>query len=258
MKVIEIKNLIKSYKKVRALTGLDLTISKGTITGFVGSNGAGKSTTINILANTIKKDSGIVKILNDEIKAGDWKYKKQVGFMLEKPKYLEYLTGKEFLEFAGTMQKIPSDILSNRVDELLTVFELVEKKDKLIKTYSKGMRQKITFSSALLNNPQLLILDEPFEGLDPISRRKAKNILTKIKNTGKTILISSHILIEIEDLSDEIAIIDKGKIIYQSATKDIRSKIKNQVTNETYESLEEIFLDITKSDLDEDSDLSWI
>lgn len=258
MKAIEIKNLNKSYKKVRALTGLDLTVSQGTITGFVGSNGAGKSTTINILANTIKKDSGIVKILNDEIEAGDWKYKKHVGFALEKPKYLEYLNGREFLEFAGTMQKVPFDILSDRVDELLAVFELDEKKDKLIKTYSKGMRQKITLSSALLNNPQLLILDEPFEGLDPISRRKAKNILTKIKNSGKTVLISSHILIEIEDFCDEIAIINKGKIIYQSATKDIRNKIKNEVTKETYSSLEEIFLDITKSDLESDSDLSWI
>lgn len=258
MKVIEIKNMNKSYRNVRALTELDLNVSKGTITGFVGSNGAGKSTTINILANTIKKDSGSVKILNEEIKAGDWKYKKRVGFVLEKPKYLEYLSGKEFLEFAGTMQKIPYDILPQRVDELLTVFELDEKKDKLIKTYSKGMRQKISLSSALLNNPQLLILDEPFEGIDPISRRKAKNILKKIKDTGKTILISSHILLEIEDFCDEIAIIDKGKVVYQSATKDIRSKIKNQVTNETYESLEDIFLDLTKTDSDGDSDLSWI
>ena len=99
MKVIEVKNLNKSYDKVRALDGLNLSVRKGTITGFVGNNGAGKSTTINILANIIKKDSGSVNILDEEIKAGDWNYKNQVGFVLEEPKHLEYLTGKEFLEF---------------------------------------------------------------------------------------------------------------------------------------------------------------
>jgi len=258
MKAIEIKKLYKSYKDVKALVDLDLSVDKGTITGFVGSNGAGKSTTINILANILKKDSGTVKILNEEIKTGDWKFKSLVGFVLEQPKYLEYLTGKEFLEFAGTMQKISRDILSIRVDELIAVFELDVKKYKLIKTYSKGMRQKIALASALLNNPELLILDEPFEGLDPISRKKAKDILKRMRNNGKTIFISSHSLLEVEDICDEVAIINKGKIVYQSATKDIRNKIKNKLTKETYQSLEEVFIDLTTEGQDEAKTLSWL
>jgi len=258
MKAIEIRNLHKSYKDVKALVDLDLSVDKGTITGFVGSNGAGKSTAINILANILKKDSGTVKILNEEIKAGDWKYKSRVGFVLEQPKYLEYLKGKEFLEFAGTMQKMSRNILSVRVDELIAVFELDEKKDKLIKTYSKGTRQKIALACALLNNPELLILDEPFEGLDPVSRKKAKDILKQMRNNGKTIFISSHSLLEVEDFCDEVAIINKGKIIFQSATKDIRHKIKNEITKETYQSLEEVFIDLTTEKEDKEETLSWL
>jgi len=257
MKVIEIINLNKKYKHVNALNDLNLTIEKPKIFGFVGSNGAGKSTTINILANTLRKKSGCVKIFDEEIKPGDWQYKHKVGFVLEQPKYLEYLTGKEYLEFAGTMYKLENKKIKKRVADLLEIFELVEKQDKLIKTYSKGMKQKISLATVLINNPDLLILDEPFEGLDPISRKKAKDILTKMRNKGKTIFISSHSLLEVEDFCDEVAIIDKGKIIFQSEIKEIRKKVKNELTNETYASLEEIFLELT-TEKKEEKTLSWL
>ncbi len=259
MQAIEIIDLTKTYIKTKALANFNLSVKEGSITGFIGGNGAGKTTTINILANTLKKDSGAVKILDEEIKAGDWKYKSNVGFVLEKPKYLEYLTGKEFLEFVGTMYKIEPKISKKRIEELMEIFELKDKQNKLIKTYSKGMKQKISLAAALINEPQLLILDEPFEGLDPIARKKTKNILSQMRENGKTIFISSHSLLEVEDFCDEVAIINKGKIVYQSAIKDIRNKIKNELTRETYNSLEEIFIDLTtEEEKKSNNTLSWL
>lgn len=145
-----------------------------------------------------------------------------------------------------------------RITEILDYFELYPAKDRLIETYSQGMKKKIAFASAIIHAPQILFLDEPFENVDPISRKKMKDVLKRMKSKGSTIFITSHALAEVEDFCDEVAIINKSKIIYQSETKDIRDKIKNEVTNETYQSLEDIFIDLTTEKEEQEKTLSWL
>ena len=168
------------------------------------------------------------------------------------------LTGEEHLKFVGKVYSVEKNVLNKRILKLLDYFELFTCKDRLIETYSQGMRKKLSFISAIINNPKVLFLDEPFENVDPISRKKMKDILLKMKTNGATILITSHALIELEDFCDEVAIINKGKIIFHSATKEIRNKIKNEITQETYRSLEEIFLEMTQEQEVDETSLDWL
>lgn len=137
-------------------------------------------------------------------------------------------------------------------------FELEEHRNKLIEEYSKGMKKKLAIASILLHNPELIILDEPFDGLDALTVSKVKKIIKLLREKGKTILITSHILSYIEDITDEVAIINKGKIIFQSETKDIRNKIKNELTKETYQSLEDVFLNLTTEKETAEKVFSWL
>ncbi|MEG8989848.1 AAA family ATPase [Ignavibacteria bacterium 4148-Me] len=148
--------------------------------------------------------------------------------------------------------------IENRINSLLKTFDILQEKEKLLWEYSTGMRKKVAFIAAIIHLPEIIILDEPFENIDPLSRRKMKNILKRMKEKGTTILITSHALAEVEDFCDEVAIINKGKIVYQSETRDIRNKIKDEVTRETYQSLEEIFIDLTTDKKCNDDILSWL
>ncbi|PIU44324.1 MAG: 3-dehydroquinate dehydratase [Ignavibacteriales bacterium CG07_land_8_20_14_0_80_59_12] len=261
MNCIEIKRLRKTYKKnVVALWNLDLNVPAGCIFGFVGPNGAGKSTTINIMAGIIPRDSGEIFILGGEIDEDDYKYKRNVGFILEKPHFIEKLTAKEYLEFVATMYKIDKVETQKRVNELLEFFELEEKRNDWIETYSAGMKKKVSLAAATIHNPKLLILDEPLEGIDPVSAKDIKDMLKMMKEKGTTIFLSSHNLDMVEKLCEEVAIMNKGKIVFQSKTKDIRKKLKDEVSQETYSSLEEIFIDIVSEENQENRKkaLSWL
>ena len=142
MSLLKIEHLNKVYKNTKAINNLSITLKRGKLYGFVGINGAGKTTTFNILANILKPDSGKIEILGEKIKHGDWEYKSKVGFVLEEPKYIEYLTGLEYLNFAGIMQNLDETIIKTRSIELLDFLELNDKYNNLIKTYSKGMKKK--------------------------------------------------------------------------------------------------------------------
>ena len=147
-----------------------------------------------------------------------------------------------------------------RVKELLDVLELAEKQDEWIEKYSAGMKKKVSPAAAIIHNPKLLILDEPFEGIDPVSAKRIKDILKSMVKNGTSVLITFHVLDTIEKLCDEIAIINKGKIVYQSKTEDMRNKVKNELTQETYQSLEEIFIDVVsdKTEKKMEGKLSWL
>jgi len=148
--------------------------------------------------------------------------------------------------------------IKTRIKELLEYFDLEIFRWKSIAEYSKGMRKKLALASILLYNPDFIILDEPFDGLDAITVVKIKSLIKILKKSGKTFLITSHILSYIEDISDEVAIINKGRIVYHSEAKEIRHKIKNEITKETYQSLEEIFIDLTTGKEDKEKTLSWL
>jgi ABC-2 type transport system ATP-binding protein len=228
--------------------------------GFVGPNGAGKSTTINIIAGIVRKDDGEVRLLGDKIEPSDHKYKQNVGFVLEAPHYIDKLTAREYLRFVSTMYGISTREAERRIDELLDFLDLREKKKEKIESYSAGMKKKISLAAAIIHRPQILILDEPLEAIDPVSAKIIKDNLKLMVQQGVTILLSSHVLDTIEKFCDEIAIINKGKIVFQSKMEDIRSKLKDELGQETYSSLEEIFVEMVTENgkTDIEKRLSWL
>lgn len=260
MNVLEFYNAIKIYqKKTIALNELNISVKQGKLTGFIGVNGAGKSTTINIISGLLLPNSGSVKIFGEEIKKGDWAYKKNIGFVLEKPAYLEYLTGQEFLEFVSIMFEMPEDVAKNRIGELLDFFELTDKPKELIKTYSKGMRKKISLAAAILPRPNLLVLDEPLEGLDPISASQTKKLLLTYAQNGGTVFFSSHELGTVEDICDEIIIIHEGKNRFQGTVEDLQKQFSIESSDITSLSLEELFVKMVKKNSTDNSNVfSWI
>jgi len=255
--MILVKNLTKKYASVAGLDNLSLKVRGKKIFALVGPNGAGKSSLLNILTGLINKTSGEVTIFNFNLDKEVLKIKSKIGVVPEIFPLFEGLTAYEHLEFVSKVYNLKTEEYKKRITELLNFFELSFVKNRTIETYSQGMKKKLTFASAIIHNPELLFLDEPFENVDPISRKKMKNIIEKFKNNGATVVIASHSLVEVEDFCDEVAIIDKGKIIFQSEIKEIRKKVKNELTNETYASLEEIFLELT-TEKKEEKTLSWL
>jgi len=247
MNAIEFINVSKTYKKnVTALNGLNIAVEQGKLTGFIGVNGAGKTTTINIISGLLLPDSGNVKVFGEGLRKGDWSYKKSIGFVLEKPAYLEYLTGQEFLEFVSVMFEMSEDISKNRINELLEFFELTTKSEELIKNYSKGMRKKISLAAAILPRPKLLVLDEPLEGLDPISAYKTKKLFRSFVENGGTIFFSSHELGTVEDICDEIVIIHQGKNHFQGTIENFKKQFSIESSDITSLPLEELFVKMIK------------
>jgi ABC-2 type transport system ATP-binding protein len=256
--MIEISHIVKTFNKTIALDKISLAIRNNTIFGFVGPNGAGKSTMVNILTGIIKKTSGNISIMGFNIDKEPMEIKKIIGVIPEMLALFDGLTGHEYLNFVSRIYGLKYDEYDLRINELIEYFELYSAKDRLIETYSQGMKKKIAFAASIIHTPKILFLDEPFESIDPISRKKMKDVLKKMWGKGSTLFITSHALAEVEDFCDEVAIINKGKIVYQSETKDIRNKIKNEVTKETYQSLEDIFIDLTTDKDENEKTLSWI
>jgi ABC-2 type transport system ATP-binding protein len=261
MKAIELVGLRKSYRKgTKALDGLNLTVELGTIMGFVGPNGAGKSTTINIMAGIVRKDEGEVRLLGKEVDSLDYQYKREVGFVLESPHYIDKLTAKEYLRFAATMYGIGGKESERRIDELLDFLDLGGKKKQRIESYSAGMKKKVSLAAAIIHRPQILVLDEPLEAIDPVSAKIIKDNMRLMAQHGVTVLLSSHVLDTVERFCDEIAIINKGRIVFQSKMEKIRTKLKDQLGQDTYSSLEEIFVDMVTENGKSNTErkLSWL
>lgn len=215
MEIIKIENLTKIYKqkrkKIKAVDNLSFSVMKGEILGFLGPNGAGKSTTIKIMMGLIKPTSG--KVFINGINVNNPKSRKNLGFLPENPNFIDTLTGKDFLLFSARMHGLNKTEAEKRVNNLFKELSLVEAAERSLKKYSKGMLQKIGFAAAIIHNPDILILDEPMSGLDPIGRYYFKSMFKKLKSEGKTIFFSSHIIPDVEDLCDRVAIINKGKLI---------------------------------------------
>ncbi|MBI2065288.1 MAG: ABC transporter ATP-binding protein [Candidatus Yanofskybacteria bacterium] len=216
--MIKVVNVSKNYGEQRAVNNLSLGIEKGSIFGFLGPNGAGKTTTIKMLTGINSPDQGKVEIdgWSPELSS----VREKIGFKPEEPHFYEYLTGLEFIKFAGNLfersyQKKESDYLG-----VMESAGLYGVRDKIIKHYSKGMRQRLGFAQAIINDPEYIFLDEPLEGLDPIGRRELKNMIERLKSQNKTIFFNSHILSDIEILCDQIGIIHKWKLVYSGSVLD--------------------------------------
>ncbi len=236
--LLSIRDLSKSFGKRKVLDNISFNIRRGKITGFLGPNGAGKTTTIKLLLGLIKKDKGQIELNGKEIQdAKNLKFNITIGALLEFPSFYSNLTARENLKILALSDNYQID--EKRIDYLLNLVDLKYDKNRKIKTFSFGMKQKFAISDALLNDPELLILDEPFTGLDPNSMDSLNKILKNfVKNNG-TIFVSSHILSEVEDLCDWIVLINKGKVILKGELKSLISQ----------KSLKEIYLKSTKNEI---------
>ena len=231
---INVENLIKVYKvgfwakKVKVLDGISFNVEKGSTFGLLGPNGAGKTTTLKALVGLTSPTKGKVMVLGKS--PSDVKNHRRVGYLPESPYIYNYLTGYEFLSFCGSLHSIQGKLLNTRINEMLDLVSLEKSASKKqLKTYSKGMLQRIGIAQALINDPELVFLDEPMSGLDPIGRHEVKEIMKLLKKQNKTVFFNTHILSDVEELCDKIAIMVKGKIVKQGVVSDLVSPTDNLI-----------------------------
>lgn len=222
--IIKIKNLTKKFSNFVALDKLDLTIEENTCVGYLGPNGAGKSTTIKILTGLIRPSSGHAFILGKDVTKNIRSALSDVGVLVEIPQFYSNLTPDETLSYFGKLRGMKKTDLENRISKVLEQVNLSEWRQKKVGTFSKGMKQRLGIACALLHNPAILILDEPTSGLDPRGMIEVRQIIKELKKQGKTIFMSSHLLSEVQEVCDKVAIIDKGKLLRYDSIKNISSE----------------------------------
>jgi len=238
--MIRLTNLTKRYGSFTAVDGIDLQVPSGELFGFLGPNGAGKTTTLRMIAGILKPTSGIVEIGGDDLERKPRKAKTRMGFIPDRPFVYDKLTGAEFLRFVAALYGQEGPVIERRMDELLKLFDLAPWKDELTESYSHGMRQKLIISSALIHQPEVIVVDEPMVGLDPKSARLLKDLFKEFTHRGGTILMSTHTLEVAEDMCDRIGIIQGGKIVACGTMTELRHQFAAGDA-----SLEDLFLRLT-------------
>jgi ABC-2 type transport system ATP-binding protein len=228
MPVIEITNLTKDYevgffrkRTVRALDGLSLSIDPGQIFGFLGANGAGKTTTLKLLMRLIFPTTGSARILGHDI--GDVSMHQRIGYLPENPYFYDYLTAREFLDYCGEIFGLRAAERKKRTRDLLARVKLDEKRwDTQLRKFSKGMLQRVGLAQSLVNDPEIVFLDEPMSGLDPVGRREVRDLIGSLRDEGKTVFMCSHILSDIEVLCDQVAILKRGRLAQVGHLDELR------------------------------------
>lgn len=239
--VVEIKDLRVEYpgrnwreKPKLAVDGLNLQVGAGEVFGFLGPNGAGKTTTMNVLLGFVNATSGFASIFGVDVRQPI--ARQRIGYLPELTYYYKFLNTEELLRFYARIFRIPSAERDKRIDSILKVVELESARKRLIKTYSKGMQQRVGLAQALINDPDLLILDEPTSGLDPLGRMKVREIIQRLKEQGKTVFFSSHELGEVETVCDRVAILHQGRLQVAGPVSELMTKYQAN--------LEHVFLKI--------------
>jgi len=228
--MLNVDNLIIDYstgflgKKSRVLKGVNFSVNDGEIFGFIGPNGAGKTTTFKSILGFITQVSGSISIFGKS--NSDVELKSKIGYLPESPYFYDYLTGNELLQYMAKLHGVEQPILSKRIEDLLHKVGMSHAKDVQLRKYSKGMLQRIGIAQALVNDPDFLILDEPMSGLDPRGRREIHELILEQKKRGKTILLSSHILSDIESLCDRVGVIINGVVVKTGILADLFREIK--------------------------------
>jgi ABC-2 type transport system ATP-binding protein len=230
MPIIEISNLTKDYevgfwrkRNVRALDELSLTVEPHQIFGFLGANGAGKTTTLKLLMRLIFPTGGSARILGHDI--SDVAMHARIGYLPENPYFYDYLTAREFLTYSGELFGLDKSVRSARAEQLLTRVNLDRKSwDRQLRKFSKGMLQRVGLAQALVNDPEIVFLDEPMSGLDPVGRREVRDLIAALRGEGKTVFMCSHILSDIEVLCDSVAILKGGRVARSGSLDELRAQ----------------------------------
>ena len=223
--VVRIHKVVKDFRpgfglrRKRVLHGVTFDVHEGEIFGFVGPNGAGKTTTLKVLMGLIRPTEGTASILDRDV--GESEFRDQIGFLPENPYFYPFLTAREILEFYARLSGVDSSRRAARVAELLEVVNLSHAADARLRTFSKGMLQRVGVAQALVNDPKIVFLDEPMSGLDPIGRKEIRDVILSLRSAGKTVFMNTHILSDVEMICDRVAIIVKGAIRHQGSIDEI-------------------------------------
>ena len=217
--VLEVEKACRTFGEVKAVADLTFSLGKGEIMGFLGTNGAGKTTTIKMLLGLVRPTSGTVRVMGGN--PSDAAVRRRIGYMPETAYYYPYLNARELLSFYGGICGLDTRTIRTRSEELLQKVDLADAAKRPLKTYSKGMLQRAGIAQALLADPDLLILDEPFTGLDPLARIRFRELMRELRDAGKSIFFSSHELGETELLCDRVAIMKQGRCLYQGAVREL-------------------------------------
>ncbi|WP_208591209.1 ABC transporter ATP-binding protein [Gracilibacillus suaedae] len=220
--ILMTNDLTKKYMKHTSVDGINLRIERGQIYGFLGPNGAGKTTTIRMLLGLIKPTQGTIKIFGQSLKKNRLQILQRIGSLVESPTYYGNLTGRENLEAVRRLRDLPE----KRVNEVLEIVRLTKVANRLTKEYSLGMKQRLGIAVAMLSNPDLLILDEPTNGLDPSGIQEIRELIKELPKAGMSVLVSSHMLSEIDQMATQVGIINNGKMIFQDSIERLRQKRK--------------------------------
>jgi len=244
--MLEAQGLTKYYGSVLAVQSIDFSLEPGQVLGYLGPNGSGKSTTVKMLIGLLEPTNGQVLFNGKNIQQDLVGYRKHLGYVPEEANLYPYLTGYEYLELVGTLRDMPPTRMKSKIDSFLELFSLFPHRHVALSSYSKGMRQRILLIAALMDNPDVLVLDEPLSGLDVTSALIFKNLIQSLSAKGKTIFYCSHVLEVVEKVCSRLLILRKGQVIASGSTEEVRRRI-----GET--SLEHIFLQLV-----EDRDVAQI
>jgi len=240
--MIELKSLTKKYGDYKAVDDLNLYVKKGEIFGFIGPNGAGKTTTIKMIGGILAPSAGTINIAGIDIQQEPEKAKGKIGFIPDRPYLYEKLTGREFLKFTADLYGVTDDVFSQKAQQNLEMFSLADWSDELIESYSHGMKQRLIMSAALLHDPEVIIVDEPMVGLDPMAIMMVKDLFQRLAHEGVTVFMSTHTLAVAEEICERIGVINRGQLIASGTTADLRRE-----ANVTDADLERVFINLTNN-----------
>jgi ABC-2 type transport system ATP-binding protein len=245
---IAVRRLRKSFGVKEAVAGIDLDIAAGSLAGLVGPNGAGKTTTLSMMTGLLRPDDGLVEVNGLNVWTDPPAAKAIMGVVPAEVRLFERLSGAELLEYSGRLRGLPAGEARSRSVQLLDVLDLSGDANRLVADYSTGMRKKAALGCALIHNPSVLFLDEPLEGVDPVSADVIRRLLTRFASSGSTVLFSSHVMELVEQVCDHVSIIDKGKIVATGTTDEVRGG----------KSLQRAFIDLVGPRATDEEVLSWL
>jgi len=240
MQALEVSSVTKSFGERRAVDGVSFAVNQGEILGLLGPNGSGKSTLMKIIVGILKPDAGAIQVLGNDATKDPTGVKRIVGFVPESPRLYEFLSGIEYLDFVADVHGLVPSAKHERISHFLKALDLEGRENELINGYSQGMKQKLAIIAGLLHRPQLLVMDEPLNSLDPRSARIVKDLIHKLRDDGVATIFSTHVLEIADAICDRIVIMDAGRVVEQGSTGELKAKAGTPGST-----LEEVFLKLT-------------